>query len=191
MSRTDMLRGIRKHRCCKGRALEIDPLGIFLGALIIGAQGLSIWFFFWIWKTKRKSAARGEGRLRVAALKNGEVRVLATFTGLRGLPWVALASNSLNPVFSIESQQLVFRVIRRQRRTYADLLEVDVREAYGTFNLIFSFRGTPLTFVANVGTAVLGAHALAQLPSGVQLSDRARSALQTLQTSPLSGTAAR
>lgn len=171
--------------------MEIDPLGIFLGVLIVSAQGLSIWFFYWLWKTKRRSAVRAEGSPRVETLKNGEVRVLATFTGLRGLPWVALASNSLNPVFSIESQQLVFRVIRRHRRTYADLLEVDVREAYGTFNLIFSFRDTPLTFVANLGTAARGAQALAQLPSGVQLSDRARSALQALQRSPLNGTAMR
>ncbi len=171
--------------------MEIDPLGIFLGALIVSAQGLSIWFFYWIWKTKRKSAARAESSSRAETLKSGEVRVLATFTGLRGLPWIALASNNLNPVFSIERQQLVFRVIRRHRRAYADLLEVDVREAYGTFNLIFSFRDTPLTFVANVETAARGAQALAQLPSGVQFSGRARSALQALQTSPLNGTAMR
>lgn len=158
-------------------------MGIFLGVLIVGAQGLSIWFFYWIWKTKRRSAVRAECSPRVETLKNGEVRVLATFTGLRGLPWVALASNSLNPVFSVESQQLVFRVIRRHRRAYADLLEVDVREAQGTFNLIFSFRDTPLTFVVNVGTAVRGAHALALLPTGVQLSDRARSALKALPAS--------
>ncbi|MGJ7558415.1 hypothetical protein ACSFBI_30880 [Variovorax sp. RB3P1] len=102
---------------------------------------------------------------------------LATFTGLRGLPWIALASNSLNPIFRIESEQLVFRVIRRRQRPCTDIREVDVREAYGTFNLIFSFRDTPLTFVVNMGTAARGAEALALLPEGVPLSGSARSAL--------------
>ena len=79
--------------------------------------------------------------------------------------------------------------LRRHRRTHADLLEVDVREAYGTFNLIFSFRDTPLAFVENVETAARSALALAQLPSGVQLSDRARSVLQALQRSSWNGKA--
>ena len=171
--------------------MEIDSLGIFLGALIVGAQGLSIWFFYWIWKATRKSGGRGEAGPPVETLRNGEVKALATFAGLRGLPWVALASNSLNPVFRIESRQLVYRVIRGHRRAYADILEVDVRDARGTFNLIFSFRDTPLTFAANVGTAAHGAQALALLPTGVRLSARARSVLQALGASPGNGTAMR
>ncbi|MEZ2300048.1 hypothetical protein [Variovorax sp. RCC_210] len=102
---------------------------------------------------------------------------LATFTGLRGLPWIALATNSLNPVCRIEGDQLVFRVIRPRQRPCTDIREVAVREAYGTFNLIFSFRHTPLTFVANMGTAARGAEVLASLPEGVPLSGSARLAL--------------
>jgi len=167
--------------------LEIDPLGIFLGALIVGAQGLSVWFFFWIWRVKRRSRGHADANRRVETLKNEEVRALATFTGLRGLPWVALASNSLNPVFCITSQHLIFRVIRRRRRAYADIAEVDVREARGTFNLIFLFRDTPLTFAANVETAARGAHALALLPTGVRLSSRAQSTLQAQAASTGNG----
>lgn len=111
-------------------------------------------------------------------MRNGAFRVRATFTGWRGLPWVALASNSLNPVLRIESEQLVFRVLRLQQRPYAQIREVDVRSAYGTFNLIFEFHGRRLTFVANVGTAARGAQALALLPASVPLSPRARAALQ-------------
>ncbi|MGJ7546045.1 hypothetical protein [Variovorax sp. LT1R16] len=158
-------------------------MAIFLATMVITAQGLSIAFIYWIWKKKKKrgASARAQGRSGAATIKDGKVRVLATFTGLRGLPWIAFASNSLNPVFCIESQQLVFRVIRQHQRPFADIREVDVRTGYGTFNLIFSFRDTPLTFAANVETAARGAEALALLPNGVPLSDRTRSALQALQ----------
>ena len=157
--------------------LQVDPMGIALAAAVIGAQGLSIWFFYWIWKMKYKSRARIKESPHVATGKAGEIRVLATFTGLRGLPWIALASNSLNPVLCIESRQMVFRVVRLRHRSLVDLIEVDVRGTYGTFNLIFSFRDTPLTFVANVETTARGAQALALLPSNVRLTERARSTL--------------
>ncbi|MBB1602251.1 hypothetical protein A9977_19620 [Variovorax sp. UMC13] len=111
-------------------------------------------------------------------MRNGELRVLATFIGWRGLPWVALASNSLNPVFRLESGQLVFRVLRLRQRPHAEVREVDVRSTHGTFNLIFTFRDARLTFVGNVGTAARGAAALARLPASVPLSERARAALQ-------------
>jgi len=39
---TDGLRGLGNINVARGRALEIDPLGIFLGALIVGAQGLDL-----------------------------------------------------------------------------------------------------------------------------------------------------
>jgi hypothetical protein len=67
--------------------------------------------------------------------------------------------------------------MRLHRRDFAELIEVHVRGAYGTFNLIFSFRDTPLTFAANVEAAARGAHALALLPNDVRLTERARSTL--------------
>ncbi|MNL79799.1 hypothetical protein D3C87_2064830 [compost metagenome] len=51
-----------------------------------------------------------------------------------------------------------------------------MREAYGTFNLIFEFHDARRTCVANVGTAARGAQALALLPQGVPLSARAQAA---------------
>jgi hypothetical protein len=107
-----------------------------------------------------------------------EVPVKATFTGLRGWPWIALATNSLNPVLRLGERHLGYRVLRSRERPYEDIEEVDVREAFGTFNLIFAFRGTRFTFTANVGTAARGAQVLARLPAGVPLSGRARAALQ-------------
>ncbi|MGJ7529640.1 hypothetical protein ACSFB7_28270 [Variovorax sp. GB1P17] len=162
--------------CREESTLEIDAMAVLSTAMVLVAQALSFWFIYRIWKKLRKPKAPALSGAGLAAIKNGDVRVAATFTGLRGLPWVALASNSLNPVFRIEDQHLAFRVLRQQQRSYADICEVDVREAYGTFNLIFAFRDTRLTFVANVGTAARGAQALALLPDSVPISERARKA---------------
>lgn len=107
-----------------------------------------------------------------------KVSVKATFTGWRGLPWLALATNSLNPVLSLGERHMVYRVLRSRVRPYEEIAEVDVREAFGTFNLIFAFKDTRLTFTANLGNRARGAQALARLPAGVPLSERARAVLQ-------------
>ena len=107
-----------------------------------------------------------------------KVPVKATFTGLRGLPWIALATNSLNPVLRLGERHLGYKVLRSRERPYEDIEEVDVRRTIGTFNLVFSVRDTRFTFTANVGTAERGAQVLARLPAGVPLSERARAALK-------------
>ncbi|PLC07456.1 hypothetical protein CY658_10920 [Variovorax sp. RO1] len=139
-------------------------------------QGLSFWFLYWLWKKLRTPKAPRAGAAPLA-IKGGVIPVVATFTGLRGLPWVALATNSLNPVFRIESGQLVYRVLRQRQRPFADIRQVDVREAHGTFNLIFEFHDARRTFLANVGTKARGTQALSLLPQSVPLSGRAREAL--------------
>lgn len=174
-----MQEGCNAGTCKEENTVEVDATTILFAAAVIALQALSLWFIYWIIKTLRKPKARTRGGPVFAAIKGGNVPVLATFTGLRGMPWIALATNSLNPIFRIENQQLAFRVIRQRERPCTDIIEVDVREAYGTFNLIFAFHDTRLTFVANVGTAARGAQALALLPHSVPLSARARSVLQS------------
>ncbi|MDZ4355452.1 MAG: hypothetical protein U1B84_03390 [Variovorax sp.] len=155
----------------------MDWMTVLGTAAVIVLQGLSFWFLYWLWKRLRTPKAPRAGAAAPIAIKGGVVPVVATFTGLRGMPWVALATNSLNPVFRIESEQLVYRVLRQRQRPFAEIRQVDVREAYGTFNLIFEFHDTRRTFVANVGTAARGAQALSLLPESVPLSGRAREAL--------------
>ncbi|RIX84726.1 hypothetical protein [Acidovorax cavernicola] len=154
----------------------MDWMTVLAGAVVIVLQGLSFWFLYWIWKKLRMPKPPRAGAAPLV-IKGGVIPVMATFTGLRGLPWIALATNSLNPVLRIESQQLVFRVLRQRQRPFADIREVDVREAYGTFNLIFEFHDTRWTFAANVGTTARGAQVLSLLPQGVPLSARAREVL--------------
>ncbi len=101
--------------------------------------------------------------------------VLATFTGVRGLPWwYGIAANNASPLLVIEPDAIRFRVVRRQRRPFAEIACVDVRQAPGTVNLDIDFHGSILTFAANVGTRELAAHVIASLPPGVPLSSRAQ-----------------
>lgn len=77
----------------------------------------------------------------------------AAFTGLKGVPWLALATNSLAPLLVLNEEHVEYRVLRRRRRAYALIIEVDLRLAFGTVNVILTFADTPFTFTANVGTA--------------------------------------
>lgn len=78
------------------------------------------------------------------------IPVLATFTGVRGLPWwYGIAINNAKPLLVIESGAVRVRVIREQRRGFDEIACVDVRQATGTVNLELSFHGSPLTFAAS------------------------------------------
>ncbi|MDH6590697.1 hypothetical protein M2165_000586 [Variovorax sp. TBS-050B] len=46
---------------------------------------------------------------------------------------------------------------RARERPCEDIAEVNVLQALSTFNLVFAFRDTRLTFMAKVGTPVLWA----------------------------------
>jgi hypothetical protein len=105
------------------------------------------------------------------------VPLIATFTGLRGLPWVGVASNNLNPRLVITSAGITYRVARLRSRDWSDIVRVDVRSFGATVNLGFAFRDSLFTFDANVGSSILAARTLALLPDTVALTDRARSLL--------------
>lgn len=102
------------------------------------------------------------------------IPVLATFTGVRGLPWwYGIASNNAKPLLVIEPDGIRFRVIRQTVRRYDEIEVVDVRQATGTVNLDITFSGSLLTFAANLGAVPLAAHVLSLLPPSVPLSSRA------------------
>jgi len=113
----------------------------------------------------------------IAVDENGAatIPVLATFAGVRGLPWwYGIATNNAKPLLVIEPAGIRFRVIRAQRRLFSEIACVDVRQATGTVNLELAFHGALLTFSANLGNVPLAAHVLRMLPASVPLSARAQ-----------------
>ncbi|MFO2466047.1 hypothetical protein OOJ96_22030 [Pseudomonas sp. 15FMM2] len=149
---------------------------IVFGAVVIFVQGLSLWFMYWLFKKLRKPKPAAPAYSPGTGLDGKAFPVLATFTGLRGVPWMAVATNSLNPVFRLDGQQLIYRVIRHRQRLLSDVSQVDTRSAYGTFNLVFEFSDSPFTFIANLGSPLRVAYILAMLPPDIPLSERAQAA---------------
>ena len=93
------------------------------------------------------------------------VPVLATFTGATFLwRWVAVASNSLNPVFSIGSEGIAYRVLKRSQARFEDIASVSFMSAPKTANLHFRFKTGPWTFTANVGDKAAARRTIALLP---------------------------
>ena len=66
-----------------------------------------------------------------------------------------------------------YRVIRKHRRTFDEIEQVDVSTRWKTVNLELHFRGSPLTLVANVGTEPSAGAALALFPGSVPMTAKA------------------
>ena len=93
------------------------------------------------------------------------VPVVATFTGATFLwRWVAVSSNSLNPVFSIGSEGIAYRVLRRSYVRFEDIASVSFMSAPKTANLHFRFKTGLWTFSANVGDREAARRTIALLP---------------------------
>ncbi|MET0270099.1 MAG: hypothetical protein ABW173_06685 [Sphingomonas sp.] len=138
------------------------------GGMFMGMARLSRWLM--------------RGRYEHAAVANvmvdaggaATIPVLATFAGVRGLPWwYGVATNNATPLLVVEPGGIRFRVIRAQRRRFGDIACVDVRRATGTVNLMLTFHDAILTFSANLGAVPLAAYVLRLLPPSLPLSERA------------------
>lgn len=123
---------------------------------------------------RRRYAQATIGNIVVDASGAATIPVLATFTGVRGLPWwYGIATNNATPLLVVERDGLRLRVVRTQLRRYGEIACVDVRLAVGTVDLEVAFHDTLLTFSANLGALPLAAHVLRMLPASVPLSARA------------------
>ena len=163
--------------------MNINWVELAFGAMVVIAQGLSFWFMYWLFKKLRAPKSVAPAYAPGTGLEGRAIPVLATFTGLRRVPWAALATNSLNPVFRLDGQQMIYRVLRQKQRPLGDVSRVDMRSAYGTFNLVFEFSDSPFTLIVNLGSASRRAYVRSLLPPDMQLSERA-------QTARLAGNAA-
>jgi hypothetical protein len=130
------------------------------------------------WLSRRMMRSKYEhatvGNIVVDATGAATIPVLATFTGVRGLPWwYGVATNNARPLLVIERDDMRVRVVRTVRRRFDEIACVDVRQAVGTVNLEVAFQGSLLTFSANLGAVPHAAHVLRLLPRSVPLSARA------------------
>lgn len=108
------------------------------------------------------------GPITVDAAGVATIPVFATFTGLSlAWPWLALATNSLNPRLAIGPSGLKYRVLAVRTAPLDLIASVDVQTGPGTVNLYFVFRDGPFTLSANVGTEAAALQALERLPRSI------------------------
>lgn len=86
------------------------------------------------------------------ALPPGGVRVplMATFLGVRSVPWLALGHNSLYPLLVLHPEHVEYRMFIRCRRDYREIEKVEAMTTIGTRNIEFHWLGSGLTFTANI-----------------------------------------
>ncbi|RYD28720.1 MAG: hypothetical protein EOP89_01790 [Lysobacteraceae bacterium] len=149
--------------------LWIVQLLTFIGFIYASIKG-------WPWVIRLLARSRYQhattANITIDQMGGAHIPVLATFGGVRGLPWwYAVATNNAKPSLVVTPDGLDFRVVSRHRRSWDEIERIDVRQAPGTVNLDVTFRGALLTFSANLGTVPLAAHVLSLIPGSVPLSN--------------------
>jgi hypothetical protein len=94
-----------------------------------------------------------------------KVPVLATFTGVAGLPsLLAVASNSLNPSLVIRPGALTYRVTMARSVSIHNVATVRVQTTLGSTTLVFTFVGGAFTLSAKVASPTVAETVLTAYP---------------------------
>jgi hypothetical protein len=113
--------------------LWIVQLLAFVGFIYASIRG-------WHWLIRRLARSRYEratvANITIDQAGAANIPVLATFSGVRGLPWwYAVATNNAKPSLVVTPRGLDFRVVRRHQRSWDEIERIDVRQASETVNL--------------------------------------------------------
>jgi hypothetical protein len=103
-------------------SILLQPLPLIMMALM----------FYMLFMVIRAATARDGSNLGGVTPDGGKViSVKATFAGVRGMPGLfAVASSNANPLFAIRSAGLEYPIIRKHRRAFAEIEQVDVRTLF-------------------------------------------------------------
>jgi hypothetical protein len=83
--------------------------------------------------------------------RNGfQVPLLASFTGIKRIPLVALSHNSLSPALTIYEDSLKYKVFKEKIVPYSEIYEVDILDTIGTKNVEIVFKNSFFTFSGNL-----------------------------------------
>lgn len=117
-----------------------------------------------------------------AAVVEGDalrVPIAAGFSGWSGMPWLASATNSINPRLILHADRIECRVLRTRIKPYAAVAQVDYRQTIGTTNVVLVFTDSVVTFMGNTRSKDVARRAIAYLADkGCPLSPRAAELLK-------------
>ena len=79
-----------------------------------------------------------------------EVPLLASFAGLARVPILSLGKNNLSARLRLYPDELEFKVLRTRRRPYTEIQRIETQSFWATRNVEFVWRGSLITFTANL-----------------------------------------
>ena len=77
------------------------------------------------------------------------VPIRAAFTGIKSVPLLALAENSIAPLLVLYDDGLECRVFKR-RRDYSQVERVEASQGLWTQNVVFVWKDDSFTFIGNL-----------------------------------------
>lgn len=140
---------------------------IIIGIMVASwafALGVLVIVVRWLMRIRSRNASAS------ASLHRDEdgsmkVPVLATFTGVAGLPsLLAVASNSLNPSLVIRPGALTYRVTMARSVSIHNVATVRVQTTLGSTTLVFTFVGGAFTLSAKVASPAVAETVLTAYP---------------------------
>ncbi|MEN5364604.1 hypothetical protein [Brevundimonas intermedia] len=142
-----------------------DPIiVVILVASWAFALGVLILVIRWVLRTRSRNAV-ASASLQCDEDGSMQVPVLATFTGVAGLPsLLAVASNNLNPSLVIRPGSLTYRVTMSRSVCLQDVATVSVQTTLGTTTLVFTFVGGAFTLSAKVASPAVAETVLTAYP---------------------------
>lgn len=78
------------------------------------------------------------------------VPLLATFAGLARVPLLSLGKNNLSALLRLYPEEVEFKVLRTLRRPYSRIRRVEVQSLWATRNVELVWRGSIVSFTANI-----------------------------------------
>ncbi len=78
------------------------------------------------------------------------VPLLASFAGLAGVPLLSLAKNNLSARLRLYPDEVELKVLRTLRRPYSRIRRVEVQSFWATRNVELVWRGSMISFTANI-----------------------------------------
>lgn len=148
---------------------------LFIPAVLLGVG--AIWgLVFLMVQARLRAAARARPIVDGTSIT---IPLVAAFAGFRGTPWLACAHNSLSPRLKLDADHVEVKVIRKRRRPYRLIQQVDYRTGIGTRNVILAFSDSLLSFRGNTASESLAREAIRLLRArGCPLSPRAQALLE-------------
>lgn len=121
---------------------------------------------------------KGREPLRQLDGQTVEVPLVAAFSRIKRIPFLAMTENSLNPRLVLHSDHLEYRVLRTKRYRYEEVEAVDIRLGMLRANLVLKFSNSRWAFYGNMRYKEKLAAVLRILEKKCTLTVKARNFLQ-------------